>query len=299
MMMTKLRQLGLATACLAMLWSTTGLFYKGLNYGIEFTGGVVTEFTSSKPLSQNTLFNVYSSHIEGEFRLNGTQDDLSWTMRQSDQTNIAAQRELLLNVAAEQGWKINLQESVFIGSQIGQELIEKGGLALLVSALCMMAYVTLRFEWRLASSAIFALFHDVLMVLGCFAWFQIKFDLAVLAGLLAIMGYSLNDSIIVGDRIRELMLTRRYTHLNLLVNQAVTSTFRRTLITSGTTLTTIAAIGIMAGDVLGEFSLSLGIGVIVGTISSISVAATLPPILGLPMDAYLIEPEVNESEEMI
>jgi preprotein translocase subunit SecF len=279
-----------------MIWSLAGLFHKGLNYGIEFTGGVVTEFSSSMSLTQTTLLDLFSQHIKGEFKLNSSQDRLSWTIRQNDHTSIAEQRELLLKVASEQVWSINLQESVFMGSQIGQELIEKGGLALLVSALCMMAYVTLRFEWRLASSAIIALCHDVILVLGCFAWFQVRFDLAVLAGLLAIMGYSLNDSIIVGDRIRELMLSERYKCLNELVNQAIGSTFRRTLITSGTTLTTITAIGLMAGDVLGEFALSLAIGVIMGTFSSIFIAATLPVVFGLPIDAYKIEPEKIEDE---
>ena len=296
MMMTKIRKLGLAIACVAALWSMIGLFYKGLNYGIEFTGGVVTEFTSSTPLSQTTLLDVFNLYIEDEFKLNSSQDGMSWTMRQSEQTSIAAQRELLLNVASEQGWSINLQESVFMGSQIGEELIEKGGLALLASALCMMAYVTFRFEWRLSSSAIVALFHDVFLVLGFFAWFQIRFDLAVLAGLLAIMGYSLNDSIIIGDRIRELMLSERYKYLNPLVNQAVASTFRRTLVTSGTTLITITAIGLMAGDVLGEFALSLAIGIVAGTFSSLSIAATLPVVFGLPIDAYRIELEQAEEE---
>ncbi|MFC3093833.1 protein translocase subunit SecF [Alteromonas sediminis] len=284
--MTRFRQIGLVLAAVALFFSLIALTSKGLNYGIEFTGGVVTEFTASVPLTQNHLLSVFEPYIQEEFRINGSQDGMSWSIRQSDNSSIAAQREVIQKVAEENSLPIQLQESVFIGSQIGEELIEKGGLALLFSALCMMAYVTFRFEWRLASSAIFALLHDVFVVLGCFAWFQVRFDLSVLAGLLAIMGYSLNDSIIVGDRIRELLISKKHNQLNSLVNLAVKSTFRRTLITSGTTLATIIAIGLMAGDVLGSFALSLGIGVVVGTFSSIFVAATLPVVLGLGLDAY-------------
>ena len=289
-MMTQIRQTGLIVACLAMLLSVAGLATKGINFGIEFTGGVVTEFTSTKPLEHVDLLATLDDVIDGEFRLNGTQDGLAWTLRQSDDTDIEEQRSALSQVAQEHNWPITLQDSVFMGSQIGDELIEKGGMALLVSALCMMAYVTLRFEWRLATSAIVALLHDVLLVLGVFAWCQVRFDLAVLAGLLAIMGYSLNDSIIVGDRIRELLISERFSQLDAVVNSAILSTFRRTLITSSTTLLTVVAIGVMAGDVLGEFALSLGIGVLVGTFSSIFVAGTLPVVLGLPIDTYRPEP---------
>lgn len=289
-MMTQIRQTGLIVACLAMLLSVAGLATKGINFGIEFTGGVVTEFTSTKPLEHVDLLATLDDVIDGEFRLNGTQDGLAWTLRQSDETDIENQRSALRHVAQEHYWPITLQDSVFMGSQIGDELIEKGGMALLVSALCMMAYVTLRFEWRLATSAIVALLHDVLLVLGVFAWFQVRFDLAVLAGLLAIMGYSLNDSIIVGDRIRELLISERFSQLDAVVNSAIQSTFRRTLITSSTTLLTVIAIGAMAGDVLGEFALSLGIGVLVGTFSSIFVAGTLPVVLGLPIDTYRPDP---------
>ena len=147
-------------------------------------------------------------------------------------------------------------------------------------------YVTLRFDWRLASSAIVALLHDVMVVLGIFVWWQVNFDLNVLAALLAIMGYSLNDSIVIGDRIRELMRYSKEDCLEQLVDNAIKSTLRRTAITSLTTLITIVAIGVMAGEVLGGFALSLGIGVVIGTFSSLSIAATLPLILNLPRDAY-------------
>lgn len=285
-MIRAIRKFGLAMACVAVVGSVIGLLSKGLNYGMDFTGGVVTEFTTAQPLSQQQLQDAFTSVTDAELRLNGGQDGHTWTLRQSDDTDMNSQQELVELVAQTQELQLTIQESAYMGAQIGEELFEKGGLALLMAALSMMMYVTLRFDWRLASSAIVALLHDVMVVLGIFVWWQVNFDLNVLAALLAIMGYSLNDSIVIGDRIRELMRYSKEDCLEQLVDNAIKSTLRRTAITSLTTLITIVAIGVMAGEVLGGFALSLGIGVVIGTFSSLSIAATLPLILKLPRDAY-------------
>lgn len=285
-MIRSIRKFGLAMACVAVVGSVIGLLSKGLNYGMDFTGGVVTEFTTAQPLSQQQLQDAFTSVTDAELRLNGGQDGHTWTLRQSDDTDMNSQQELVELVAQTQELQLTIQESAYMGAQIGEELFEKGGLALLMAALSMMMYVTLRFDWRLASSAIVALLHDVMVVLGIFVWWQVNFDLNVLAALLAIMGYSLNDSIVIGDRIRELMRYSKEDCLEQLVDNAIKSTLRRTAITSLTTLITIVAIGVMAGEVLGGFALSLGIGVVIGTFSSLSIAATLPLILKLPRDAY-------------
>lgn len=285
-MIRSIRKFGLAMACVAVVGSVIGLLSKGLNYGMDFTGGVVTEFTTAQPLSQQQLQDAFTSVTDAELRLNGGQDGHTWTLRQSDDTDMNSQQELVELVAQTQELQLTIQESAYMGAQIGEELFEKGGLALLMAALSMMMYVTLRFDWRLASSAIVALLHDVMVVLGIFVWWQVNFDLNVLAALLAIMGYSLNDSIVIGDRIRELMRYSKEDCLEQLVDNAIKSTLRRTAITSLTTLITIVAIGVMAGEVLGGFALSLGIGVVIGTFSSLSIAATLPLILNLPRDAY-------------
>lgn len=285
-MIRSIRKFGLAMACVAVVGSVIGLLSKGLNYGMDFTGGVVTEFTTAQPLSQQQLQDAFTSVTDAELRLNGGQDGHTWTLRQSDDTDMNSQQELVELVAQTQELQLTIQESAYMGAQIGEELFEKGGLALLMAALSMMMYVTLRFDWRLASSAIVALLHDVMVVLGIFVWWQVNFDLNVLAALLAIMGYSLNDSIVIGDRIRELMRYSKEDCLEQLVDNAIKSTLRRTAITSLTTLITIVAIGVMAGEVLGGFALSLGIGVVIGTFSSLTIAATLPLILNLPRDAY-------------
>ncbi|MFT5299102.1 MAG: preprotein translocase subunit SecF, partial [Colwellia sp.] len=185
------------------------------------------------------------------------------------------------------------QDAIYIGSQVGEELINQGGLALLTAIIVILMYLSFRFEWRLAAGAVIALFHDVLIVLGLFAWFGITFDLTILASLLAIIGYSLNDSIIVGDKIREIMKTNREAKIDTIINQAIKSTLVRTMITSGTTLATIVAIWIFAGESLAGFSIALFTGVLVGTFSSIAISATVPQLLGLTADYY------NKKEEDI
>lgn len=149
-----------------------------------------------------------------------------------------------------------------------------------------MLYLSLRFEWRLAAGSVIALFHDVIIVLGLFSWFGTSFDLTILASLLAIIGYSLNDSIIVGDKIREIMKRTNETNIDSIINLAIKSTIARTLITSGTTLATILAIWIFAGESLAGFSIALFSGVLIGTFSSIAISATAPQLLGLTADYY-------------
>jgi len=145
----------------------------------------------------------------------------------------------------------------------------------------------MRFEWRLAAGSVIALFHDVIIVLGLFAWLDLSFDLTILASLLAIIGYSLNDSIIVGDKVREIMKRNSEKDVNSIINLAIKATIVRTLITSGTTLATILAIWLFAGESLAGFSISLFCGVLVGTFSSIAISATVPQLLGLTGDYYL------------
>ena len=150
----------------------------------------------------------------------------------------------------------------------------------------ILLYLSLRFEWRFAAGSVIALFHDVIIVLGLFAWFDISFDLTILASLLAIIGYSLNDSIIIGDKVREIMKRTNDKNIDSIINQAIKSTIARTLITSGTTLTTILAIWIFAGEYLSGFAIALFSGVLVGTFSSIAISATVPQLLGLTSDYY-------------
>lgn len=174
-----------------------------------------------------------------------------------------------------------------VGSQVGQELVDQGGLALLICLLSILGYLSFRFEWRLASGALLALLHDVVLVLGFFAITQMEFNLTVFAAVLAVLGYSLNDSIIIADRIRELLLAKQQTPTAEINDQAIIATFSRTMVTSGTTLMTISALWLMGGAPLQGFAIAMFIGVISGTWSSISIGTVLPEWLGLEPKHYL------------
>jgi len=299
--MTHLRKGGMYLTLLLVVISLLGLSSRGLNLGIDFTGGYITEFsTQSKmegqSISQNAMQSLLEKQLNGKFVLSSVSTDQlgasQWLVRQahdrksnnSQQWLNALEQSQELN---EKALSITLLDSDFIDSQIGEELINQGGLALLTALLIILFYLAVRFEWRFALGAIIALFHDVIVVIGIFAWSQLEFNLTVLASLLAIIGYSLNDSIIVADRIRELMKLNQSFKLDELINRAIHSTLARTLITSGTTLATIICVWSLAGAPLYGFSVALFFGIILGTISSVCLSSTLPEIFGLDVNYYL------------
>ena len=182
----------------------------------------------------------------------------------------------------------------FVGPNVGDELAEDGGLAILLALVCILIYVSVRFEWRLALGSVLALAHDIILTLGVFSLFQIEFDLTVLAALLAVVGYSLNDTIVVFDRIREnfrLLVTATPENV---VDQSLTQTLSRTLITSGTTIFVLVSLFVVGGALIHGFATALLIGVIVGTYSSIYVASALAVKLGISRDHMI--PEVVEKE---
>ena len=264
----------------------SGLFSKNLALGLDFTGGYLTEFSTEKSVSQKQMNELLTSYLPEDFKLTSADEGTHWSVQQADNKSSLKGKEWLANFALHSELTITPQDAIFIGSQVGEELINQGGLALLTAIIVILMYLSLRFEWRLAAGAVIALFHDVLIVLGLFAWFGITFDLTILASLLAIIGYSLNDSIIVGDKIREIMKTNSEAKIDNIINQAIKSTLVRTMITSGTTLATIIAIWVFAGESLAGFSIALFTGVLVGTFSSIAISATVPQLLGLTADYY-------------
>jgi preprotein translocase subunit SecF len=270
-----------------------GLFSKNLALGLDFTGGYLTEFSTEKSINQKQMTDLLTSYLPEGFKVTSADGGTHWSAQQADNLSSLKGKEWLADFALHSGLTITPQDAIYIGSQVGEELINQGGLALLTAIIVILMYLSFRFEWRLAAGAVIALFHDVLIVLGLFAWFGITFDLTILASLLAIIGYSLNDSIIVGDKIREIMKTNREAKIDTIINQAIKSTLVRTMITSGTTLATIVAIWIFAGESLAGFSIALFTGVLVGTFSSIAISATVPQLLGLTADYY------NKKEEDI
>ncbi|MFA3792379.1 protein translocase subunit SecF [Aliiglaciecola sp. SL4] len=278
---SRYRIAGFYLAMTLMVLSVVGLGMRGLNLGLDFTGGYMTEFTTSQSIDKADMQRQLGAQLTADFELNSSVTNTHWTVRQADGVADVIDKAWLADFAKQSGYQITPQDSVFIGSQVGSELIDNGGLAMLVAAIAMMMYLTWRFEWRLACGSLVALIHDVLVVLGLFAWFGLPFDLTVLAAVLAIIGYSLNDSIVIGDKLREVMSAKSNLNLSDIVDTAVKSTLTRSLITSGTTLATIASIWLFGGQPLQGFAITLFTGVVFGTLSSVAVSATIPQLIGL------------------
>jgi preprotein translocase subunit SecF len=189
-----------------------------------------------------------------------------------------------------------LLRSEFVGASVGEELRDEGGIAMLVALFVVMAYVAFRFQWKFSLGAVLALFHDVVIIIGMFALFQWEFDLNVLAALLAVIGYSLNDTIVVADRIRENFRTMRVGSAIEIINESLTQTLGRTLMTSLTTVLVLLALLFLGGDIIHNFALALTIGVAVGTYSSIYIAANLLLAFNIRRED-LLPPEVEEEDQ--
>lgn len=259
---------------------------RGLNMGLDFTGGMVTEVRVDKSLTHDQVLNTLKPELGDSTSVIQSGEEGRWVIRYPlvEEQQSAPEIETLLNTISSQ---IEVVSNSMVGSQVGEELIDQGGLALLICILCILGYLSFRFEWRLASGALLALLHDVILVLGFFAVTQMEFNLTVFAATLAILGYSLNDSIIISDRIRELLVAKPKAPLAEINDQAVIATFSRTMVTSGTSLMTVSALWLMGGEPLQGFAIAMFIGIISGTWSSISIGTVLPEWLHLESKHYL------------
>lgn len=283
--LTQWRYVSSAISILLMIASLTIIGVKGFNWGLDFTGGVVTEVQLDRKITSSELQPLLNAAYQQEVSVVSASEPGRWVLRYADtaQSNVDIAQTL-----APLG-EIQVLNTSIVGPQVGKELAEQGGLALLVAMLCILGYLSYRFEWRLASGALFALVHDVIFVLAFFALTQMEFNLTVLAAVLAILGYSLNDSIIIADRIRELLIAKPKLAIQEINNQAIVATFSRTMVTSGTTLMTVGALWIMGGGPLEGFSIAMFIGILTGTFSSISVGTSLPELLGLSPEHYKVQ----------
>jgi len=292
---TRLRFIGMLLSAMLVLLSVFTLTQKGLNFGLDFTGGYLTEFTTSQSVELKELQSFIAKNHNGEFELTA-QGNSHFQLREAPSASTAA-NSLDWQSAVTQNDDINAQvlSSAYIGSQVGDELFDQGCLAMFAAMIAVMIYLAVRFEWRLAVGSVVALVHDLILVLGLFSLLQIEFNLTILASLLAIIGYSLNDSIIVGDRVRELLRVQSNNVLSpaTIINNAIKSTLTRTLITSGTTLATVASVWLLAGAPLQGFAIALFTGIVVGTFSSICIAATLPELLGLSAKNYEVKVDAH------
>ena len=247
-------------------------FHKGLNYGLDFTGGTLIELTYEKPADVTLVRSelVKAGYHEAIVQSFGATTDLLVRMPGEDPQLGHQVAEALQKVGGDNPASVKRVE--FVGPQVGEELRDQGGLGMLMALAGIMVYLAFRFQWKFGVGAIVSLIHDVIVTVGILAYFQITFDLTVLAAVLAIIGYSLNDTIVVFDRVRENFRVLRKATLVENINISTTQTLLRTMATSISTLLAIAALMIFGGDNLWGFSLALFIGVLAGTYSSIYIA---------------------------
>ncbi|MGF1772792.1 protein translocase subunit SecF [Vibrio maritimus] len=265
--------------------SVAAVGIRGLNLGLDFTGGVVSEVQLGSATTQSELRDTLTPLLGEGISVTKSGEEGRWTIRYAADQD-AAKHQAFKEVLANAYPHSKVVSDSIVGAQVGQELYDQGGLALLVCLLCILGYLSFRFEWRLASGALAALLHDVILVLGFFALTQMEFNLTVFAAVLAVLGYSLNDSIIIADRIREILKLKPNEQTADVSDQAVIATFARTMVTSGTTLITVGALWLLGGDALQGFATAMFIGIFSGTWSSISMGTVIPEWLHLEAKHY-------------
>ncbi|ACA86043.1 protein translocase subunit SecF [Shewanella woodyi] len=268
---------------LLVLGSLTSLATKGINWGLDFTGGTVVELEFSSPIDLEILRGKLTSvETDGAVVQNfGSSRDVLTRLPVKEGVATDTQVAQVMEAATALDPQVIQKRVEVVGPQIGKELAEQGGLAVLVALICILIYVSFRFEWRLALGSVAALAHDVIITLGVFSLLQLDFDLTVLAGVLTVVGYSLNDTIVVFDRIRENFLKMRKSSPEEVVNTSITQTMSRTIITTGTTLVVVVALFLKGGTMIHGFATALLMGIFVGTFSSIYVASFLAIKLGI------------------
>ena len=259
-----------------MIFSLVSITSKGLNPGIDFTGGFQIEISYQQPPEIEDVRNHLSSagFNDAIVQNSGSATDIMIRIAPREGLDNRSVGKLIIENLGQSSNSAELMSSEYVSAQVGEELTEQGGLAMIFALIMIMIYIVFRFQWKFSIGAVMALIHDVLITVGVFSFFQITFDLAVLAAILAVVGYSLNDTIVIFDRIRENFRSMRRAETLDILNTSITQTISRTMITSSTTLMVLLALYIMGGQSLEGFSLALIIGVLIGTYSSIFIAST-------------------------
>ncbi|MEZ9363863.1 protein translocase subunit SecF [Vibrio sp. 10N.286.49.E11] len=293
--MTRLRKVMSAISIVLFMSSVMLVAVKGFNWGLDFTGGVVAEVQLSDQVTKDALKTKLDTAFQQDVQVVGMAEQDRWTIRYSQLTD--ARQPNLVDALSSVSDQVKVLNSSVVGPQVGQDMVDQGGLAVLVCFLMIMLYLSVRFEWRLALGALAAIIYDVTLILGLFAFTQFEFNLTVLAAVLAILGYSLNDSIIIADRVREMLRGNPNGDTDNLLNESVKATFSRTMVTSGTTLITVSALWLLGGAALQGFAIALVVGIVSGTWSSVSVGITLPKLLGLQPCHYQVKAPVEVEGE--
>jgi len=281
-----------------ILISLISLGVRGLNLGIDFTGGTLIEVGYQEAADLNEVRGALadSGFDDAIVQHFGSATDVIVRVAPRDGLDTAKVSNQVLEVLKTQDESVSMRRVEFVGPQVGEELTEDGGLALLIALVCILVYVTVRFEKRFAAGSVLALIHDVIITLGIFSILQLEFDLSVLAAILAVIGYSLNDTIVVFDRIRENFRKIRKATSESVINMSLNQTLSRTLMTSLTTLLVLISLFFFGGEVIHGFATALIIGVLVGTYSSIYVASTAVLVLGVSKADLM--PIVKEGVEL-
>lgn len=271
--------------CLALL------VFRGLNFGLDFTGGILLEVNYEQPVELTEVRGTLAETGYGDAvvqHFGTTREVLIRLAPREGQDNDEISNKILSALQAGSDSQVSLRRAEFVGPQVGEELIVDGWLAMLYAMIGILVYVAFRFEYRFAVGAIVGLVHDVLITLGLFSIFWLEFNLTVLAAILTIIGYSLNDSIVISDRIRENFRKLRKATTLEVMNVSINETLSRTVMTGTTTLMVLAAFYLLGGEVVHGFSIALIIGVIVGTYSSVYIASPIALALGVSKADYLL-----------
>jgi preprotein translocase subunit SecF len=291
------RKIAMIFSALLMIASIASLATNKLNFGLDFTGGTLIEVGFQEAADLEKLREVMTANgfADAKVQFYGSSRDvvIRLGLREDVKSEMLG-NEVLAILENSSGQKVDMRRIEYVGASVGDELAEQGGLAMLTALICILVYVAFRFEWRFAIGSVVALFHDVLLTLGLFSVLKLEFDLTVLAAILAVIGYSLNDTIVVSDRIRENFRKLRNTESEEVINISLTQTLSRTFITSITTLLVLAALFFKGGALIHGFATALLFGVFVGTYSSIYVASLVALGLGISRDDLI--PEVIEKE---
>ncbi len=297
------RRIAIAISLLMILLSIGALVTRGLNFGLDFTGGTLIEVgypqaVELPPIRAALEKAGFKDAVVQHF---GTAKDVLVRIAPQEGQNANALGDDVLKVLSElSNDEVKMRRQEFVGPQVGDELRDDGGLAMLIALGFILVYVMARFEYRFALGSITALLHDVIITLGCFALFQWDFDLTVLAAVLAVIGYSLNDTIVVFDRIRENFRKLRKVTPTEVINRSLNQTISRTMMTSVTTLLVVAAMFVFGGELIHSFSLALMIGVFVGTYSSIYIASTTALALNITSASMIpVKKEGEDAEQHI
>lgn len=293
------RNIATMTSLALLALSILSLGFRGLNLGLDFSGGTLIEVTYSEAVDLGEIRDLMTNNGFDDFQVVNFGSDTDVLIKVADKDGSSQLGDTIFTFLQADDPSMELQRIEFVGPQVGSELRDQGGLGMLVALGMILLYVAFRFQYKFALGAVIALAHDVVIILGLFSLFAWDFDLTVLAALLAVIGYSLNDTIVVSDRIRENFRGERGFEPEEIINRSINQTLSRTLITSFTTLLVLLALYFFGGDMIRGFSEALIIGVLVGTYSSIYVVANM--LLGLSItqdDLAIPEAEGVEFDEM-